>query len=587
MKRLLTAFLLVIITIIGFNCQKELSYDIPGSNNNGNSPLIATLQGNVIDENGQPAAGVTVKVGGKTAITNAKGYFRILQAGLDRNAAHVTVEKPGYFTGHRSFKATEGVNQVFIKLIPKILSGTIDASNGGEISLSNGAKLNLPANAVVSGSAPYSGTINIYASYIDPTATDISAIVPGSFMADDRNNNRVTLASYGMMAVELETSTGSHLQIAPGKTATLTTPIPSSILSSAPATISLWYVDEATGIWKEEGTAVRNGSNYVGEVKHFSFWNCDYGLPSVTLSATLKNSHGSPIVHAQVRITRPGANSWIQAYGFTDSLGKVSGLVPSNENLVLDVLDPCMNSVYTQNISPLSQNTDLGVITVTNTGSSIITVEGRLLNCTGVPVSNGYAIINFNNTVRYANVNSTGHFAVTFVTCTSSPTNCDVIGVDQAGQQQGNSVMVPISSPVTNAGDITACGISASQFINYTLNGTDYSLTSAMTDSIMAFTFQQGAVPYTTIISGYHIATNNLIDFRFKSNSQVAGVYPIDRLYLHNYQRIGLIAPFNVTVTSFPTNAGGFYEGSFSGQFRDSANLVPLHTINGTFRIRR
>ena len=406
-------------------------------------------------------------------------------------------------------------------------------------------------------------------------------------MADDRNNNRVTLASYGMMAVELETSTGSHLQIAPGKTATLTTPIPSSILSSAPATISLWYVDEATGIWKEEGTAVRNGSNYVGEVKHFSFWNCDYGLPSVTLSATLKNSHGSPIVHAQVRITRPGANSWIQAYGFTDSLGKVSGLVPSNENLVLDVLDPCMNSVYTQNISPLSQNTDLGVITVTNTGSSIITVEGRLLNCTGVPVSNGYAIINFNNTVRYANVNSTGHFAVTFVTCTSSPTNCDVIGVDQAGQQQGNSVMVPISSPVTNAGDITACGISASQFINYTLNGTDYSLTSAMTDSIMAFTFQQGAVPYTTIISGYHIATNNLIDFRFKSNSQVAGVYPIDRLYLHNYQRIGLIAPFNVTVTSFPTNAGGFYEGSFSGQFRDSANLVPLHTINGTFRIRR
>ena len=587
MKRLLTAFLLVIITIIGFNCQKELSYDIPGSNNNGNSPLIATLQGNVIDENGQPAAGVTVKVGSKTAITNAKGYFRILQAGLDRNAAHVTVEKPGYFTGHRSFKATEGVNQVFIKLIPKILSGTIDASNGGEISLSNGAKLNLPANAVVSGSAPYSGTINIYASYIDPTATDISAIVPGSFMADDRNNNRVTLASYGMMAVELETSTGSHLQIAPGKTATLTTPIPSSILSSAPATISLWYVDEATGIWKEEGTAVCNGSNYVGEVKHFSFWNCDYGLPSVTLSATLKNSHGSPIVHAQVRITRPGANSWIQAYGFTDSLGKVSGLVPSNENLVLDVLDPCMNSVYTQNISPLSQNTDLGVITVTNTGSSIITVEGRLLNCTGVPVSNGYAIINFNNTVRYANVNSTGHFAVTFVTCTSSPTNCDVIGVDQAGQQQGNSVMVPISSPVTNAGDITACGISASQFINYTLNGTDYSLTSAMTDSIMAFTFQQGAVPYTTIISGYHIATNNLIDFRFKSNSQVAGVYPIDRLYLHNYQRIGLIAPFNVTVTSFPTNAGGFYEGSFSGQFRDSANLVPLHTINGTFRIRR
>jgi hypothetical protein len=349
----------------------------------------------------------------------------------------------------------------------------------------------------------------------------------------------------------------------------------------------LWYVDEATGIWKEEGTAVRNGNNYVGEVKHFSFWNFDYGLPSVTLSATLKNSHGSPIVGALVRITRPGANLWIQSYGYTDSLGKVSGLVPSNENLVLEVMDPCLNPVYTQNISPLTQNTDLGVITVSNTSSGILTVTGRLLDCTGAPVTNGYAIISFNNTVRYASVNNSGQYSVTFVTCSASATVCEVIGVDQSTQQQGNPATISITTPATNAGDIAACGVSSSQFINYTLNGTDYSLTSAMTDSIMAYTYQQGAVPYTTIISGFHIASNNAINFRFASSAQVAGVYPLDRLYLHNYQRIGLIAPFNVTVTNFPTIAGGFYEGSFSGQFRDSANLVPLHTLNGTFRIRR
>lgn len=587
MKRLIIAFVLVFITILGFNCQKELSYDLPGSSNNGEAPVTATLQGNVVDENGQPATGATVKVGSKTAITNARGYFRITGADLDRNAGHVTVEKPGYFKGHRSFKATVGVNQVFIKLVPKALAGTINAGSGGEVSLSNGARVGLPANAVTAGQAPYSGTINVYAAYIDPTSQDISATVPGSFMADDKDGKRVTLASYGMMAVELETAAGAPLQIAAGKTATLTTPIPAANLSSAPSTISLWYVDESKGIWKEEGSATRNGNNYIGEVKHFSFWNCDIGIPAVTLSVTLRTAHGSPIVYANVRITRTGANSWIQAHGYTDSLGRVSGLVPSNENLVLDVLDPCMNPIYTQNIPPLTQNTDLGVITVNNAGSSLVTVQGRILNCNGTPVSSGYAILNFNNMVRYATANASGEFAVSFVTCATTGPECEVIGVDLSSQQQGNPVIVAMTPTVTNTGDLAACGVSSTSVINYSLNGTNYTLSTAVPDSVMAFTFQQGSIPFQTMIAGFEMTGNNLVELRFTSSAQVPGVYPVTRLYIHDFQRIGTISPFNVTITNFPTAPGSFYEGSFSGQFRDSANLTPLHTISGTFRIRR
>lgn len=45
---------------------------------------------------------------------------------------------------------------------------------------------------------------------------------------------------------------GKKLQIKSGAVATLTSPIPAETLSSAPATIALWYVDEQTGVWKEE-----------------------------------------------------------------------------------------------------------------------------------------------------------------------------------------------------------------------------------------------------------------------------------------------------------------------------------------------
>src|SRR5213075_2309428 len=187
MKRIYAAFVLIAISVVSFHCQRELS-----SANNGNggatnnlSPITATLQGNITDENGQPAMGATIKVGNKTTTTNAHGYFRITNASLDKNASLVTAEKTGYFKAYRAFNATPGVNQVLIKLMRKTLTGTVTASSGGDVTLSNGSKISLPANGVVKSSGGnYSGTINVYASYIDPTAQDIYKTVPGSFMAD-------------------------------------------------------------------------------------------------------------------------------------------------------------------------------------------------------------------------------------------------------------------------------------------------------------------------------------------------------------------------------------------------------------------
>src|ERR1019366_1285014 len=114
MKRIYHVFLLIIISVISFKCQKELSGEnaflLPG--NNQFSPITATLQGNIVDENDQPAEGVIVSAGVKTAITNSHGYFRIIDAPLDKNASLVTANEPGYFKAYRTFRATSGVNQV-------------------------------------------------------------------------------------------------------------------------------------------------------------------------------------------------------------------------------------------------------------------------------------------------------------------------------------------------------------------------------------------------------------------------------------------------------------------------------------------
>src|SRR5687767_9478326 len=165
MKRIYHVLLVIIIAVISFKCQKDLSRDnpIPAQSNNQSSPIISTLHGNVLDETGQPAAGVKISAGSQITTTDSHGYFRIIDAPLDKSASLVTAEQPGYFKAYRTFRATTGENQVVITLIKKTLSGNINAITGGEVTLANGAKVSLPANGITKATGgTYTGDINVY-----------------------------------------------------------------------------------------------------------------------------------------------------------------------------------------------------------------------------------------------------------------------------------------------------------------------------------------------------------------------------------------------------------------------------------------
>jgi hypothetical protein len=580
--RLIKAFAILVIAFSFSACQKDLS-DIGGPDPIPSlpatpDPITARLQGNILDENGVPASGVVVKVGNTTVTTDTRGYFRIQNAALDKKSAVVTAEKAGYFKAYRTFAATSGTNQVIIKLIKKTIVGTVSATSGGSVTLSNGGKIVLPSNGVVKASdnSAFTGTINVYASYIDPTAPDIDEIVPGSFMADDKNGGRVTLASFGMMAVVLESTSGEKLQIKSGSVATLTTPVPASRLASAPATIPMWSVNEQTGIWKEEGTATLQGNVYVGDVKHFSFWNCDIPMSAIVLSVTV-TSNNQPLAYSRVKITRQ--NPTQSTYGYTDSLGRVSGWVPANQPLVLELIDRCNNPYYSQNIGPFNVNSSLN-ISVPPANLNIITVTGRLLNCSNNPVTNGYARIYFGYYTSFASTDANGNFSTTFSSCATSPTTFDILGVDLTTMQQAVSTVAAVS-PTTNAGNITVCGTSATQFLNYTVNTTNYSLGSAPSDSLIAWTSQAGSTTYTTRIMGAQNFGSNSISFSFNSAAQVPGTYPMATLSVPGFPQATLGSSSQVTITSFPTAPGQFYEGNFSAIFNGT------NTASGTFKIRK
>lgn len=582
MKKWFPVFISLLVVFMFLRCQKEVGFS--GGPDAGASitpdPIATSIQGNIWDENDQPASGVAVTAGTATAITDANGFFHISRAVLDKNTTLVTADKIGYYTGYRVMAATSGCNQIVIKLIKKIMVGKIVASSGGEVALSNGAKINLPPNSVVTASSnsAYGGDVDVYATYINPRSSDIGKIVPGSFIANDKNGKRVTLASYGMLAVELQSVGGEKLQIKTGSVATLTIPIPSSSISSAPATIPLWYVNEETGLWQEEGTATKQGNNYVGEVKHFSYWNCDYPYDGITLSFILQTPDGLPLVNALVEVA-PTDSTGGMAHGYTDSLGQVKGLVPANKNLAFRVFNSCSNIIYSQSISALNKNSDLGTIKITAVNSAILTITGTLLDCSSGPVAKGYAILTIDGTTRYAATDASGRFTTTYVSCTTLPSSFTVLGVNEEKQQQGSVVTVPVASATVDAGSIAVCGVSSEQYMNYMVDNTDsYSISGSINDS--------ATYGLTQSDSTFINATSQSDYIYFSASAKAAGTYPMNSFSISNakYSSGEMRQPSNVTFTKFPASAGEFYEGSFTSTFTDSSGN---HNTTGTFKIRR
>lgn len=602
MKKIIHSFLLVLIAVSFFQCRKDPSYigDAdpvpPAIVTPAADPITANLQGNIIDENGLPAAAVSITAGSQTVITDVKGYFRINHAALDKKNTLVLAQKAGYFKGMRLFAATSGTNYVYIKLIRKIQAGTVNASAGGIVTLTNGSQVNLQANGIVIAASgnDYTGVVKVYAQYIDPAAADIAATVPGSFNAINKDGKTNVLTSYGMMAVELESASGEKLQIKDGSVASLTSPIPAAAQASAPATISLWYVDEENGLWREEGVATKQGNNYIADVKHFTFWNCDFGNDAVILSMKILNSGSQPLVNTAVRVTRPGTSWLTTATDYTDSLGNVSGLVPSNEALLVEVLDPCGAVAYSQNISSLTQNTDLGNITVPNSSAGIVTITGKLVDCTNQPVTNGYALISFENNYRYATTDANGNYEATFLYCPDSGSSASIVAVNNgtggAGMQT-SSVVVNLTTPVSNLADIIVCGTSPDlEYVNYNIDGVDYYWTNQNSFQIFGMYYPPMGGPGTdaTLFQADNQPGSRLWTLQIAAATTI-GTYPATFTSTDAYPaggQLGFLPGFTATLTQYAQYWPDYFEGSFSGQYTHSSTGSTIHTINGTFRIQ-
>lgn len=241
-----------------------------------------TIKGKICDANGNNLTNVTIISGNNQATTDSLGHFNIDVDTLIGNRHVLRIQKDGYFDRIYSKMVSDTMNYP-IQLIKKEPSKFVTLkkfnANEGVIIEVNGATVTIPESSLAKkDGSDYNGTVDISVVYLSPTESPaMEPLMPGAdLMAIANDGDTVPLISYGMVNVEMSDEDGNPLQLKDGCEAYLKYPVPKGYTSHD--TIPLWYFNEESGLWVEEGYTTRQGDKYVGSVRHFTWWNCDIKL---------------------------------------------------------------------------------------------------------------------------------------------------------------------------------------------------------------------------------------------------------------------------------------------------------------------
>jgi hypothetical protein len=571
-------FFAAILTLF-FSCRKETNEPIIDNETTtvfGNT-IVTSIGVEVVDENGNVITGADVKIGSTIKQTNSKGLILFRDISVNENKTYIKVEKNGFFLGSRNLMTRENsVSSVKIILLSNSSVGTFSSTTGGIVSHES-VSLNFPANSIkIEGGGLYSGTVNAAIKFLDPNSNDIGNIMPGDLRALNSNEDEILLETFGMAAIELTSPTGQKLNVADGKTVELSIPLSGAYLADAPSSIPLWYFDEINGIWKEEGSATKVGNNYVGDVSHFTFWNCDNPNASTTISGTIKCNLNN-VAGALIRISN--TNGRVLGSTLLDNLGKFSGFIPINTSLIINVYPSnACNSypIYSANIGPFNSPTTLPLINTCIGSVNTATLAGKLEDCNGNPITNGILTVDVNGIKSYFYPDAMGNINTSIIYCSSSTISLvayDFTNIKSSKQQSFST------EPTINFGTISACD-SINEYINYILDGIPYKVLKFSPDSVKIYhDYTQGTVRVEGIEK---ITISKRIDFTIRG-SQV-GTYPLTNiLIVNNLLCNSQDASINVNITAYG-DPGSFLTGNFSGTFIDLAGGTN-HTLSGNFKI--
>jgi hypothetical protein len=318
---ILMAMVMSLALVFGCSDDDDDNPTDPGGGNGGGVDNAGSITGIVLHSNGSALSGVTVTTGTRSTTTNESGYF-VLSA-VPEGTRLVGFAEDGYMGTFRVAEVVEGRTTHFAEVVlTPVESGSVDAASGGQVATGDGdGVVDFDADSFVDGAgAPVSGDVTVELNAMLPDDDDFYGTFPGEFAGVREDGTEVPFISYGFMTVNLTGPDKAPVYLAEGTTASLSLTIPADKALTAPATIPMWYFDEETGLWMEEGEATLSGNVYTADVAHFTSWNWDLPVDDIcSITGSVVDGNGDPVAGA--RVISSGVDVAIMDEAFTAANG--------------------------------------------------------------------------------------------------------------------------------------------------------------------------------------------------------------------------------------------------------------------------
>jgi hypothetical protein len=530
-----------------------------------------------------------ITAGTKTAYTDAQGMFVIKNTNVKEKLAYVKAEKSGYFPGSRSLIPTQtSSNYVKIQMMTLNVAGTIPAGVPATVTTNGGASIDFKGQYVDQNGNPYTGSVTVAAKYLPALAPETSEQMPGMLYAENTDGEAGALVSYGMIVVELYGNTGQSLNIAQGSSAILHMPVDDQQAGSAPATIPLWFFDEVAGYWIEEGSATLVDGEYVGEVTHFTFWNCDVFYDDCQLNGLVTDNLGNPLGSATVEINL----GYTSTTGLTNSDGTFFTYVPAGQNIDINVSYGC-GGVTPYAVGPYTSNSVNNETFISQLGTSILNLAGTLVNCDLQPVTN--ADVYFYDGLNYLTYHVDNGIIDINVPYCSGATTADIYIYDyNQPYSYFSNTSIALTYPSTDLAQVVICdsvstgggwsgGLDCDslEYFEVSIDGS-----FVLADACVSFSYYDsvstGFVIYPTVDQNYFI---------YSPDVNAPGTYPGTTVVAPNTGEVVFVNGYDMSF-SLPVNfstqiltyegPGGYIELMLTGTYTDNASIVRNVVANVT-----
>lgn len=306
----------------------------------GASAATANLTGVITDAvTGSGVPAVQVRAGGVSANTDAAGVFTLNGVNAASSVA-VTFNAAGYVPQARTTTALTSAGSTVLINVPMLAVASTQTFNPA--AAQNLAVSGTPATVTLAAGALQTATGALATGTVTAQMTPIAPasntdVMPGNYIGVSVSSVAAApIESFGAFDVRFTDASGAALNLAAGQTSTVRIPVSSRSATLAP-TIPLFFFDISTGQWQQEGTATLAGTApnqyYQGSVTHFTTWNADQVINTVTYTGCVQDVAGALVAGATV--TSEGVDYTGKASTITDANGNFTVSMKSGATAII------------------------------------------------------------------------------------------------------------------------------------------------------------------------------------------------------------------------------------------------------------